>query len=185
MSIGRRTRRVLAGAVLVPVVLSAALAFAWKTVYRPTLDAVPTEPVDAMIVLGPLETWRVPWAEELMRQGVARNLVLSTPNMPWDALYCDEEHPWPAYCFPPDPSTTRGEALGLRELAREHGWTSFVVLTVDFHADRSRFIFERCLRQPVTVLGRYYPDYGRVRPFQLVYQTAGYAKELGLGRCPE
>lgn len=157
----------------------------WKVVHHPTIDPVPDEPVDALMVLGPLDDWRLPEAERLMREGKARNLVLSTPNMPWDALYCQEEHDWPSFCFAPEPATTRGEALGYRALARQHGWRTVMVLTVDFHVDRSRFIFERCLRQDVIVTGQHVDRHDDQLTFQMGYQTAGFLKELWLGRCPD
>lgn len=169
---------------MVALACIAALLFGWHVVYRPHLDAVPDEEVDALMVLGPLDAWRLPMAEQLMREHKAKNLVLSTPNMPWDALYCKEKHSWPAYCFPPDPSTTRGEAMGYRTLARQHGWKTVMVLTVDFHVERARFIFERCLRQDVTVIGAYQGQYDSQRLFQVPYQLAGYAKELAKGPCP-
>lgn len=161
-------------------------AFAWTVVNRPHVDAPPSpsDPVDALIVLGPLDAWRLPLAEQYMKEGRAKNLVLSTPNMPWDAMYCDRPHDWTSYCFPPDPSTTRGEAMGLQKLAAEHGWKTFAVLTVDFHVERSRFIFERCLRQDVTVLGGGSPSTAS-RNFQMLHQMAGYAKELAKGPCPQ
>lgn len=174
--------RVVTGIVLAAVLFVA--VFAWRVVYRPHLDQMPEEQVDALLVLGPLNPWRIEMAEDLMRQGKAKNLVLSTPNMPWDAMYCDQKHDWPAYCFPPNPSTTRGEAIGLRDLAELHGWKSFAVLTVDFHAARSRFIFERCLGQPVPVVGRNISEWDHQRPYQVAYQLGGYLKEIKLGRCP-
>ena len=175
----------MAGAAALAVLVAGSLGLlGWWVVYHPTLDPVPDEPVDALLVIGPLEPWRVPAAEELMRQGKARNLVLSTPNMPWDAIYCQEPHDWPAYCFPPEPSTTRGEAMNYRSLAREKGWKSVLVLTVDFHADRTRFTFERCLRTDVPVTGQHRPEADPHRRFMMVYQTAGFVKETLLGRCP-
>lgn len=179
-------RRVVAGVVTLVLLLCAGLAvLGYVVAYHPKVDPVPDEPVDAIMVLGPLEDWRVPMAEQLLREHKARNLVLSTTNLPWDALYCKAKHDWPAYCFDPDPSTTRGEALGFRKLAREHGWKTVMVITVDYHADRSRFIFERCLRQDVVVTGQRVADRDRERPYQMGYQVAGFLKELRLGRCPD
>lgn len=177
----RRTVLVVALATCLAVVGTS--VFAWRTVHRPTLDEIPAGGVDVLMVLGPLDPWRVEMAEDLMRQGRARNLVVSTPNMPLDAKYCDQKHPWPVYCFPPDPSTTRGEAQGLRALAEQHGWASFGVITVDFHANRSRFIFRRCLNADVTITGRDDSNYDAVRNFHVAYQLGGYLKELSLGRC--
>ncbi|MEL4357790.1 MULTISPECIES: YdcF family protein [unclassified Luteococcus] len=168
----------------VVLVLLATSLFAWRVVYRPRLDQLPPGGVDALLVLGPLDPWRLEMAEQLMRDGRARNLVLSTPNMPWDAIYCDRDHDWPAYCFPPDPSTTRGEAIGLKRLAEAHGWQSFAVLTVDFHAARSRFIFQRCLGVDVPVVGSHQPSLDGQRPYQVAYQAGAFAKEITLGRCP-
>lgn len=157
--------------------------FAWKVVYRPHVDPMPEDTVDALLVLGPLEPWRMTMAEELMRAGRARNLVLSTPNLPVDARYCERKHDWPAYCFPPEPSTTRGEAMALKRLAKAHGWSSFAVLTVDFHAARSRFIFKRCLGQDVPVVGRHVAYADSQRRHHVFYQFGGFVKEIALGRC--
>lgn len=180
----RRLVRALVALVVVTLVAAAGVGlFASRVVYHPHYDAVPEQPVDALFVIGPLDKWRVEYAEQLMREGRAHNLVLSTPNMPWDALYCEEDHGWPSYCFPPDPSTTRGEAQGLRRLAQEHGWTSFAVVTVDFHAARTRFIFERCLDQSVPVLGRHVPQPDELLRYQTAYQLGAWAKEYALGSC--
>ncbi|MGO4957001.1 YdcF family protein [Luteococcus sp. Sow4_B9] len=183
----RRTppEHILARVVSTIFVLAVAflVVFAWKVVYRPHYDPYPEEPVDALFVLGPLEPWRMEQAEQLMRDGRARNLVLSTPNMPWDAMYCDREHDWPSYCFPPDPSTTRGEAIGLKRLADEHDWSSFAVLTIEFHAARSRFIIERCMGQDIPVVGRLQWVPSELKLYHVAYQLGGYAKEIWLGRC--
>ena len=157
--------------------------FAQRVVYHAHYDPVPTEQVDVLFVLGPLDTWRVDYAKELMSQGVAKNLVLSTPNPSWDQRYCGQDAGWPVYCFPPNPSTTRGEAQNLRELAAKHGWTTFTIVTVDVHAARTRFIMKRCLRQDIPVVGVHWPMEANWLRYQVLYQLGGYAKEIALGRC--
>ncbi|WP_420176046.1 hypothetical protein [Luteococcus sp. OSA5] len=168
---------------VVVLLLALLMLFAWRVVYRPHYDAVPDEPVDALLVLGPLEPWRLELAEQWMQQGKARNLVLSTPTLPQDAVHCEPPHEWPTYCFPPEPSTTRGEAVGLKRLAEEHGWQSMAVLTIDFHAARTRFIFERCLGHPVPVVGRHLEIPQRFLRYHVAYQLGGFAKEIALGSC--
>lgn len=160
------------------------VGFGWWVVFRPTSDPLPSTPADALVVLGPLEPWRVPEAQALMRRGAARNLVISTPVLPEDAQHCHQGSPWPVYCVAPRPTTTRGEATGYRELAARHGWRSVVVLTLDFHAGRARFIFRRCLpASQVSVVGERQFSYSGGRRQQIPYQVAAFAKELWLGPC--
>lgn len=172
--------RVVTGTVVLLVGL--VMVFAWRVVYRPHLDPMPDEPVDVLLVLGPLEDWRVEMANQLMAEGRARNLVLSTPDPALDQRHCGAAD-WPVICFEPEPSTTRGEAMQLKRLMAENGWTTAAVLTVDFHAARSRFIFERCLGQPVPVVGRHVSYWDDERPYMVAYQLGGYLKEIRLGRC--
>lgn len=174
-------------AVLFIGLLAGLVVFAWRVVYHPHFDELPAEPVDALIVLGPLDAWRVPMADRLMREGRARNLVLSTPFAPPAADYCDQAHDWPTFCFVPDPSTTRGEAMELKRLAGQHGWTTFAVVTIDLHAERTRFIFKRCLGVDVPVVGQFTPrtsSLSSYRRYHVAYQLAGYVKEIALGKCP-
>ncbi|WP_394277101.1 hypothetical protein, partial [Luteococcus sp.] len=173
--------RVVTGTVVLLVGL--VMVFAWRVVYRPHLDQMPVEPVDALLVLGPLEPWRIEMADQLMAEGRARNLVLSTPTLPQDLQYCRSDAPWPIHCFAPDPATTRGEAMGLKRLMAENDWTTAAVLTIDFHAPRSRFIFERCLGTLVPVVGRHVSSWDDQRPYMVAYQLGGYLKEIRLGRC--
>lgn len=172
--------RVVTGTVVLLVGL--VMVFAWRVVYRPQLDQMPDEPVDVLLVLGPLDDWRVEMATDLMRRGKARTLVMSTPDPARERRHCGSAD-WPVICFVPDPSTTRGEAMQLKRLMDEHGWTSAAVLTIDFHAARSRFIFKRCLGTPVPVVGRHVSYWDEQRAYMVAYQLGGYLKEIRLGRC--
>jgi uncharacterized SAM-binding protein YcdF (DUF218 family) len=58
-----------------------------------------------------------------------------------------------AVCLDPDPLSTYGEALAVAGLAERHGWSQVTVVTSDFHAFRTRLLFERCLPVPVAVVG--------------------------------
>lgn len=56
-------------------------------------------------------------------------------------------------CMLARPLSTFGEAQGVADLVVEHGWPHVTIVTSDFHAFRTRRLFERCVGVPVAVIG--------------------------------
>lgn len=95
---------------------------------------------DAVVVLAGGDGERLDRGLELVRQGVADNLVVSTgPNE-----LCATPQDFSVYCFLPHPDTTRGEAEAVGRLAARKGWRHLVLVTSDYHATRARLLLERC-----------------------------------------
>jgi uncharacterized SAM-binding protein YcdF (DUF218 family) len=113
------------------------------------------EHADAVVVLAGARGPRLHRGLELMRQRVAPVLVVSDG---WDPLWPEANRlcagraaGFRVVCFRPDPYNTRGEARGVRGLARRNGWQDVVVVTSTYHATRARMLFERCLGAQVAV----------------------------------
>lgn len=162
----------------------AVVAAGYPVFVRPQLD--PVSHADAVVVLGGSNhDGRVQRGLELVRSGVADQLVLSDPYRDPKTLTartCRSHEPGVRItCFVPDPSTTQGEAEAIAELARARGWTNVVVVTAVFHVSRARWIIERCYdgRLSMTV-----PD---TQPslaqwvYQYAYQIGAYAKAAVVG----
>jgi hypothetical protein len=79
-------------------------------------------------------------------------------------------------CFDPDPPTTRGEAEYIGRLARQHHWTSVVVVASRPQATRARLLVERCFT------GRVYVATGPLAlhtwPYQLAYGWGALLKAI-------
>jgi hypothetical protein len=130
---------------LIPVVLSG-----------PNSSSDGIQPSDAIVSLAPGKS-RLPAALELMRNGIAEELAvswhgsspaapLSLPaNSQFEQELCRGERPANILCFVPEPDSTFGEALIVKELARVNKWESITVVTSRYHVFRSDYIFEQCL----------------------------------------
>lgn len=151
----------------------------WPVVVHPQLDPVTT--ADAVVVLGGSDIdGRADEGLRLVRAGVANQLVLSDPyasSTTRTAQVCRGSYPGiEVTCFAPDPSTTLGEAREIRDLARDRGWGSIVVVTGIYHVSRARWIISGCYDGRITMTA---PD---DRPglggwaYQYLYQSAGYVK---------
>jgi uncharacterized SAM-binding protein YcdF (DUF218 family) len=95
---------------------------------------------DAVVVLAGGDGERLERGLELARDGVAPTLVASTGP---DRL-CTADEPFTVICFLPDPSNTRGEVEEVARLARQHEWTSLVLVTSTYHMTRARLLLDRC-----------------------------------------
>ena len=102
---------------------------------------------DAVVVLAGGEGERLDKGLQLVQDGVAPNLVVSTGP---DEL-CTGRHPFSVYCFLPHPDDTRGEAEAVGRIAAQHGWQHIVLVTSDYHATRARILVERCFAGTVDV----------------------------------
>lgn len=185
----RRTVGTVVGSALV-------LTCAWLLVctgvlFHPDVTEDP-EPADALLVLGPADATRIEVAAQLMDQGLAPVAVVATPDpveTTWpsdaefseDRTYCDgTDQPYEVICFEPNPSTTQGEAMKLRELAEERGWDNVIVLTYRPHVARSQLIIGRCFdgttQWPTFDYQDSYSPLKAATWREYVYQSAGFLK---------
>jgi uncharacterized SAM-binding protein YcdF (DUF218 family) len=102
---------------------------------------------DAVVVLAGGEGERLDRGLELVRDGVAPALVVSTGP---DRL-CGNRYEFEVICFLPDPDDTRGEAAAVGRIADSEGWQRLVLVTSDYHATRARILLERCFPGTVDV----------------------------------
>jgi DUF218 domain len=181
-----RGKRIAAGTGIVAFVLFVAwLIVGYLVIVDPTVNH--PKHADAIIVLGPPPVnGRLDVAEQLIEDGVADNLVVSVMSEKQRMGYpmcTGRETGFTVFCFQPSPKTTRGEAEHMRELARQHGWKSVVVVTSTYHVSRARMIFDRCFdgslyvvaaRKRISLL-----DWG----YQYLYQTGAYAKAALQSGC--
>ena len=116
----------------------------------------------AIISLAPQYN-RLPYAQHLSQNDNAGPLVLSyfdhdevrgpTPVAATIPVteYCEPPQDSSVICFTPEKVSTLGEALEIRELARQYEWTAITVVTSEYHVHRTRYIFEQCLTPAVDV----------------------------------
>ena len=181
----RRKRILLISGISLLVLLVVWLTFGWLVIGNPKVDH-PTH-ADAIVDLGgPENNGRLQVAEGLLDAHVANQLVISLNSPQQSHAYHLCIHPPTGVtvtCFQPHPSTTRGEAEEVRQLAQQHRWTSIVVVTSTFHVSRARLIFSNCFS------GKLYMAAGRkdIGPitwaFQYMYQTAGFIKAVLQSGC--
>ncbi|UYY80850.1 YdcF family protein [Arthrobacter sp. YA7-1] len=166
----------------------AALAIVWAVTgiflyVAPASDE--PQHADVLFVLGPPDQ-RMVYAEQLMQQGYAPTLAVSSPigkDGRFTADICGAHRPYRVICFHSDPFTTQGEARELRSLSQQYGWKSANVLTAQFHVSRARVIVRRCYagdlhmiaeRMDLPVFSFTDPTYSWA--YQYLYQTAAFVK---------
>ena len=170
--------------VAIDVAVSGYLLFA-----NATVDAL--QPADAIIVLGGEHDGREDYGIALARQGWAGTVVLSDPYDDWDPVMkrvCRPVGNVDVMCLRPDPLTTRGEAMMMRAMARERGWSRIIVVSWRYHLPRARLVFKQCFSSTagsaimVDVPRRY--QYSPVEwGFVFAYQWGGLAKAFVQGEC--
>jgi uncharacterized SAM-binding protein YcdF (DUF218 family) len=142
-----RTRRtILVTAVAVGMVVTIALVAINVRLFVFPASSTPAH-ADAVVVLAGGQGERLDKGLELVRDGVATNLVVSTGS----ADLCATEHDFEVFCFLPDPDDTRGEAEAIGRIAAQEGWRHLVLVTSDYHATRARLLLERCFPGSVDV----------------------------------
>jgi uncharacterized SAM-binding protein YcdF (DUF218 family) len=95
---------------------------------------------DAVVVLAGGSGERLDRGLELVRSGVASNLVVSNgPNE-----LCATRQAFAVHCFVPRPDDTRGEAEAIGRIAAQEGWHHLVLVTSDYHATRADLLVGRC-----------------------------------------
>ncbi len=113
--------------------------------------ADPIQEVDAVVVLSGDDGDRLELAIEMHEQGLAPNLVITNVEDSINQRLAAEAQ---AGGFPSNAifitklevDSTVDEALAVRELASQKGWTTLMVVTDPYHSFRARFIFRRELR---------------------------------------
>lgn len=108
--------------------------------------ADPIESVDAVVVLSGDDGDRLALAIEMHEKGYAPNLVITDTTRAASRLLVQEAvaggfskaH---IYITEDQVDSTQDEALAVRELALEMGWTELMVVTDPYHSFRARFIF--------------------------------------------
>jgi hypothetical protein len=166
------------------------LVVAWLIAgYLVIVDPTVNHPqhADAVVVLGPPDdNGRVYTALDLVHRHVTSNLVISVTSEKQrqaKSLCTDPQDGFTVTCFQPRPATTRGEAEHVRDLARQHGWHSVIVVTSTYHVSRARMIFDRCID------GRLYLVAARRRigplswAYEYFYQTGAYVKAVLQSGC--
>lgn len=176
----------------VPLVLiTVLLGTAWLTAGYVLLVRAPTdrvsaeEPADAVVALGGrLGEDTVRTAHRLAEGGAAPVLVISRPYTDDEPAIvtslCDRpsEGGPSIICVPPDPSTTRGEAAMIQDLAELHGWDRVAVVTPTYHLARARLVIARCYRGELAMVNAQADISAANWAYYFVYQTGGFAKAL-------
>lgn len=163
------------------VVVVAAVATGVSAYVFPAVEEPPAH-ADVIYVIGPPTEGRIALAEQMRRDGVADDILISVPTDGEQSAAglstCQEAY---VSCVHPEPFTTAGEMAMLNE--RYGAGARAVIITFTPHVSRTRFIAGRCADAQVTVVA--VPtslDLGQWI-HQFAYQTGGFAKALIVG-CP-
>ncbi|PVZ95917.1 YdcF family protein [Amnibacterium flavum] len=141
---------------------------------------------DVVLVIGPVDPWRMRMADQLLDADVSDNLLVSAPTEGIPKIpECvdDGREDTAVHCEQPAPFTTRGEARYLAREMEENGWSTAIVITATPHIARTRMLMDRCVPDGVSVMGDE-PGYDLTDwGFEYVYQTAAFAKAAVLQGC--
>lgn len=134
---------------------------------------------DAVFVLSGDHGERLAAALPLVRNGVARTLVLDgEPDFALARDICAEKQPFEVICLRPRPDSTRAEARAAGRLAVSRRWRLVVVVTSTVHVTRAGLWFRRCAHASVqTVEARRRPGFRAV-----AHEWLGVAYALTLAR---
>lgn len=181
----RNRRALLISGIGLAVLFVAWLIVGYLVIVDPTVNH--PEHADAVVVLGPPDAnGRVDTALDLINRGVTSNLVISVVSerqRQAKSLCMQPQDGFSVTCFQPHPATTRGEAEHVRDLARQHGWHSIIVVTSTYHVSRARWIFHRCIDGPLYLVAarRHIGIFDWA--YQYLYQTGGYIKAALQSGC--
>jgi len=137
--IRRAYRTLLIVAVVTVVVLVAGVVALNLRLFVFPASSTPAH-ADAVVVLAGGKGERLDKGLELVRNGVAPNLVVSNGSGP----LCSNRYSFSVTCFRPDPDDTRGEAEAVGRIAAQQGWDHLVLVTSDYHVTRARLLLGRC-----------------------------------------
>lgn len=152
----------------------------------------PPQRADAVIVLAGEHDGRESYGLVVARQVSASSLVLSDPYPAGDPVMrraCAGPHGGvTVICRRPVPTTTRGEAMLVHELAAERQWKRIVVVSWRHHLPRARLIFSQCFsRSPGAVIMRAVPREGPTSlaewEYMSLYQGFAFIKAWAEGQC--
>ena len=102
---------------------------------------------DAIVVLAG-DSKRIATGVRLFDDHIAPNLLISLFGGVPKGL-CARSR---VECFHAHPFSTQGEAETTARLAREHGWTSIVIVSSRYHLRRARMLFRRCTNAKLQVV---------------------------------
>lgn len=148
--------------------------------------------VDAVVVLGGEHDGREGYGVALARQGLASAVVLSDPYPTTDPIMSrmclHRNETVDVICSRPDPSTTRGEAIMTRRLARERHWHSILIVSWRYHLPRARLVFDQCLSAmnisiTATAVPRHYVLPLWYWQYLYLYQFGGIVKAVAADHC--
>lgn len=178
----RHLRRIV---VISAILLVGTIAAGFPVYVTPQIDSL--RKADAIFVLGGNGYERYPYAIELALQGLAPQVVISNPAGEADLwltdLCANKRYSFSISCFAPDPPTTKGEAIELKQLATSEDWQTVIVVTFRPHISRARYILQKCFdgdlimtESPADLsIGYWLWAYG--------YQTAGYIRAVAHPDC--
>jgi uncharacterized SAM-binding protein YcdF (DUF218 family) len=174
-AVARRLSRLvvlLAGLVIATAAATASL-FVWP-------ESEQAEPSDALVVLGPgLEGERLIRARELAGRKLTSVVVVSRSRQsvrwPIERELCALPH---AICFRARPSTTRGEARMVGNLARTLGWRSLLIVTSTYHVTRVRILFSRCFDGLIRIVAADPPGGLRALGRAMLHEWGGLGEAL-------
>jgi uncharacterized SAM-binding protein YcdF (DUF218 family) len=193
-SVGGAFSRARRAAVLVTTSITTIAALNGAAGYAVLSNAAdsPMSRVDAVVVLGGEHDGREDYGLALARRGLASIVVLSNPYSATDpvmARMCVHRNDTvEVLCVRPEPSTTHGEALLTRRLARERHWTKVMIVSWRYHLPRARLIFRQCLSAlGVSITAKAVPRQ-YVLPvwywqYVYLYQFGGIMKATTVDRC--
>ncbi|MBF4995506.1 YdcF family protein [Arthrobacter gandavensis] len=142
-----RALRILAAAATAAVsVLVVWLLVAVNLFYYPQADSEPGQ-ADAVVVLAGAAPERLPVGRDLITDGSAPVLVLSTTGTPGNAVtdtVCKYFAGPAVRCFSPSPLSTRGEARAIARLAADNNWDEIIVVTSTYHLVRAEANISQC-----------------------------------------
>jgi len=140
----------------------------------PDLPPLPQH-ADAIVQLGGPGNRRLV-ALNLARQGRAPLVAISVSVDEVHTKWCRKGRlaDVPVVCFHSEPSTTRGEARAIAQMAGQRGWRSVILVTTPDQASRATLRVSRCFSGQVFVATARLPWYRW--PTQIVYQSGATAK---------
>jgi uncharacterized SAM-binding protein YcdF (DUF218 family) len=148
------------------VVLCSLIYFARHPIMRFAAESwvidEPAAHADVIVVIGDDNYYadRATHGAELYRKGIASEIVASGRRVRPNASIADlMEHDLvergvpkeKIFVFTHDAEDTKEEAEALSRLADQHGWKSLVIVTSNYHARRTRYIFQKVLPAGISV----------------------------------
>lgn len=159
--------------------LSIAVAFDLCVFMFPPADS--PKAADLVVILGPWQQHsRVATGAELAHRFPGTDLLISVYDLRECPLLRRMTQVPDAFCFVPNPFTTRGEARAAADFARAHNDRSMTVVTTGDQLVRAGVRFKRCFDGPVRLAEA--DATLEFRFARLAYQNAAMVKALVLER---